>query len=169
MTGYYKLLRPNGLTLHGRAGWTIPTDGPGPWVEAHDPGPLVPCRNGVHVLTVDQLPYWADTGTVLVEVEIGGDELLSDTGKTIVRRARPIRVVPGWTDGAIRRWEHECAARAGYTSVEPSDGAGYYADRAALAAASSATTEAAYAAAYAAERVWQSRRLAELVGLDPES
>ncbi len=172
MTRYYKLLLPSGRTLHGRSGWTIPTDAPGPWIEAHDPGPLVPCRNGVHVLTVAQLPYWADTGTVLVEVEVSGDEVLTDTEKTVVRRARPVRVVPGWSDRALSRWGHECAARDPAARPPALVGAAaYYADRAAHAAAYAIAPHVAarYAAAYAAERTWQSRRLAELVGLDPES
>ncbi len=229
MTRYYKLLRPSGETLQYRSGWTIPTDGPGPWVEAHDPGPLVPCENGVHVLTVEQLRWWARTDTVLVEVEIAGDEMLNALDQTIVRRARPHRVVPGWTDAVISRWARECAERAlcihaaaalrsagmaeqadQLGSLSPIAAAATYAQAAAAEAvrhggpavlAYTAAAEAQLAVTYAAfsafsavacatyaadvaaraagrddaaeavsvEVAWQSRRLAELVGLDPES
>jgi hypothetical protein len=108
---YYKLLLNDGRTLHRYPGWVFPTDGPGPWVEAHDPGPLKAKVNGVHVLSVDQLRWWARIETVLVEVEVDG-ELVAEMNKTVVRRARPVRVVSGWTDDALSRWAYECADRA---------------------------------------------------------
>jgi hypothetical protein len=197
----------------------------------------VGAKNGVHVLTVYQLRQWAYADTALVEVEVDGDILIDiRLDMTIVRRARPIRVVPGWTNEAIRRWAFECADRAVRIHVPPAlraAGLAKHADRLAslppvrdasslsradrllsharrilrrigggsgrvvggvgrfsvfenasyalynaadvgeaVAAARSAALNGVSAASYygdaAAERIWQSRRLAELVGLDPE-
>lgn len=60
----------------------------------------------------DTLLNWAQFGTVLAEVEVDGDESATDGNRIVVRRARPMRLVPGWTDETILSWGFECIDRA---------------------------------------------------------
>jgi hypothetical protein len=60
----------------------------------------------------DTLLNWAQFGTVLSQVEVDGDESSTDGNRIVVRRARAIRLVPGWTDEAILSWGFECVDRA---------------------------------------------------------
>jgi hypothetical protein len=118
----FEPLHPDGRTLktrrNPRPGWTLPTLtpvgdwSPGAWVTAKSSGPLSVPGNGVLVMGADTLLNWAQFGTVLAEVEVDGDESATDGNRIVVRRARPMRLVPGWTDETILSWGFECIDRA---------------------------------------------------------
>lgn len=79
---------------------------------AKSTGPLSIPGNGVLVMGADTLLNWAQFGTVLAEVEVDGDESATDGNRIVVRRARAIRLVPGWTDERILSWGLDCIDRA---------------------------------------------------------
>jgi hypothetical protein len=81
-------------------------------VAAKSSGPLSVPGNGILVMGADTLLNWAQFGTVLAQVEVDGDECATDGNRIVVRRARTIRLVPGWTDEAILSWGFECVDRA---------------------------------------------------------
>ncbi len=118
----FEPLFPDGRTLRTRRNprprWTLPNLGPGgcwapgDWVTANSSGPLSVSGNGVLVMGVNDLAKWAHFGTVLAQVETDTDESATDGHRIVVRRARPVRLVPGWTDDAIRSWAFDCIDRA---------------------------------------------------------
>jgi hypothetical protein len=61
---------------------------------------------------VNDLAKWAHFGTVLAQVETDADEGATDGHRIVVRRARLVRIVPGWTDDAIRSCAFDCIDRA---------------------------------------------------------
>jgi hypothetical protein len=63
-------------------------------------------------MSVNDLAKWAHFGTVLAQVQTDSDESATDGHRIVVRRARPVRLVPGWTDDAIRSWAFDCIDRA---------------------------------------------------------
>jgi hypothetical protein len=107
---YYKVLGPNGESINGGTGrWPLPKDGqPGEWVEVAGP-PLIPCKHGLHVCTIDQLPIWL--GPTIWRVEIDG-ELLRQDNKCVVRRARLLSRCDAWTEQTARLFAVACASRA---------------------------------------------------------
>lgn len=184
----YKISGPRGKPVHGGTGaWPLPTDdGPGEWRTVE--GPLVPCRNGLHLMRAGDLRTWVCEG-VLWEAEVKPRcEVIDHSDKIVVRSARLVRRVAA-IDRRLRvTWAADCAEHvlpvwetryprdprprqaieaargwvAATTSIEDTRAA---AD-AAYAAAADAAAYTAAAAAAAAERDWQSRRLAELLGIE---
>ena len=105
MDGLYKVL-VDGRGPYSGVAWPLPTDdGPGDWVEAHDPGPLVMCRNGVHLTDWTGVwSGWAQAGMTIYEVEADGErigDITTDDRKIAVRRARLTRRVP---DAELPAW-----------------------------------------------------------------
>lgn len=100
-----KFMRSGARPLFAPRSWPEP----GVWWEA-DPGPLVPCRNGLHACRVDDLAFWlADE---LWEVELG-DEWIEAPDALVARRARLSRKIERWGDAEIRaRFAAACVARA---------------------------------------------------------
>ena len=84
-TRYFKLAREDGTTIHGRPMWPQ-----GEWQRVT--GPLVPCENGLHVVTVEQaLEWWISPNMVVWDVEIDPRyKPVEEWNKTVVRRARAV-------------------------------------------------------------------------------
>ena len=86
----YKVLRPGRECIYG---------GRGPWPESGVPfkveGKLVECSNGLHVLTVEQLPMWVTCPCEVWEVSVPeGCEFVAATPNVfVVREATLTRCV----------------------------------------------------------------------------
>jgi hypothetical protein len=105
-------LDKDGCSCHGgEAEWSLPTrnaDGtwtPGEWMPEIE-GELKPCRNGYHVVTLEQLPNWI--GERIFEVEVG-KEILPDDDKSVVRTCRLTRECTGWDERTARLFACDCA------------------------------------------------------------
>lgn len=102
-TIYYKVLREDRMPCHGGSGqWPSP----GVWREIE--GDLVPCKNGLHVCTIEQLPYWLDFHTRYIwTVDIDGS-VIKTMDKVVVSRAR-LREQSRWDNRIARRFLADCA------------------------------------------------------------
>lgn len=167
----YKFLRHGSVGPFSEARWASR----GEWLEAV--GPLEPCVNGIHACRAEALAYWFDDE--LWQAELDGD--IADEGTVLVaRRGRLVDRVVGWP-AVARVFADQCAQRtrerAGAVPTDARLGelvgdAEYHAAR---SDSPRHAVVAAYCAAVAAntlqpdsfddERAWQSRRLAELLGL----
>ena len=92
----YKFLRGDGSSVFTGFRWPLPDGAPGAWVDA----PVDPCRSGIHACRPADLPYWI--GRSLYEVELAGD-IVEEPTKLVASRARLLRPVAAWNDGAARR------------------------------------------------------------------
>jgi hypothetical protein len=124
---YYKVLDKHGCSCHGgEAEWSLPTrnaDGtwtPGEWMPEIE-GELKPCRNGYHVVTLEQLPDWL--GERIFEVE-PGDEIVHEDNKSVTRTCRLTRECTGWNERTARLFACDCAERVLYLfeARHPDDG-----------------------------------------------
>lgn len=124
---YYKVLDKYGRSCHGGdAEWSLPTqndDGtwtPGEWMPEIE-GELKPCRNGYHVVTLEQLPDWL--GERIFEVE-PGDEIVHEDNKSVTRTCRLTRECTGWNERTARLFACDCAERVLYLfeARHPDDG-----------------------------------------------
>jgi hypothetical protein len=162
-----KFLRPGRVAPFTKVTWPEP----GEWLESDAPPEL--CRAGVHALLPDVLATWLSEELWRVELD-GGEEVAP--GIVVAPRGRLVARVEEWNDETAREFARACAA---HVQDAP---AGRAADCAADAAATAegavadytATTvgymaahaaEAAAPGGFAAERVWQSRWLAERLGV----
>jgi hypothetical protein len=94
----YKFLTAGGEGPLTGFHWPLPEGGaPGAWVETE--GPLGACRRGAHVCLASDLPYWI--GEELWEVEASGDQV-EGVDCLVVRRARLVREVTAWREGAVQ-------------------------------------------------------------------
>jgi len=160
---YYKVLDKHGCSCHGGdAEWSLPTqndDGtwtPGEWMPEIE-GELKPCRNGYHVVTLEQLPDWL--GERIFEVE-SGDEIVHEDNKSVTRTCRLTRECTGWNERTARLFACDCAERvlSLYEAKYPDDGrprkgieiARRYAEGKATVEELAAARDAAWAAAEAA-------------------
>jgi hypothetical protein len=106
----HKFLRSGARTLFTNLSWPLPAaNGSAAWVEAA-PGPLVPCRNGLHACRFEDLAHWiADE---LWEIELDG-EWIRAPDALVARRARLVRRLDRWEAPEIRtRFSEACRARA---------------------------------------------------------
>jgi hypothetical protein len=178
----YKFLRSGARTLFTKASWPLPAaSGPASWFEA-SPGPLVPCRNGLHACKVEDLAYWlADE---LWEIELDA-EWIRAPDALIARRARLLRRIDRWEAPDTRsRFAEACVARAaeGFarTALPPGSVAAQYLEQAQGLAGAGNHVATAYVAAlvfsalgrsseamtaFRAERGEQGQLLATVVGL----
>jgi hypothetical protein len=173
---YYKVLDKNGYSCHGgEAEWSLPTrnaDGtwtPGEWMPEVE-GELEPCRNGYHVVTLEQLPDWL--GERIFEVE-PGDEIVHEDDKSVTRTCRLTRECTGWNERTARLFACDCAERVLYLfeARYPDDGrprkaieiARRYAEGKATVGELNTARDAAWAAAEAVawEAGWGAREAAE--------
>jgi hypothetical protein len=162
-----KFLRPGRVAPFTKVTWPEP----GEWLESDAPPEL--CRAGVHALLPDVLATWISEE--LWQVELDGAETVAP-GIVVGRQGRLVARVEEWNDETAREFARACAA---HVQDAPS---GRAADCAADAAASAegaladfTATTVGYMAAHAAEattpggfateRVWQSRWLAERLGI----
>jgi hypothetical protein len=95
----YKVTTQDGTALLGKGRWRK-----GRWRSVR--GPLVPCRNGLHLCRADQLVYWL--GPVIWEAEVDG-EIIDAGDKVVARRARVIRRLDSWNERTARRFAADCA------------------------------------------------------------
>ena len=108
----FKVLDKDGKCVNGGQGaWSVPTqapDGtwiPGDWMPAIE-GPLVPCANGYHLCTAEQLIDWL--GEAIYEAEYRGECLAADN-KLVVREARLLRRITTWNERTARLFAADCA------------------------------------------------------------
>jgi hypothetical protein len=142
-----KFLRSGAQCLFQARTWPLPAaDQPGPWLEAA-PGPLVPCRNGLHACRANDLAFWlADE---LWQVELAG-EWISAPDALVARRARLVRRIERWETHAARaEFGEQCVARAraATSQSQPVAGAAQYLEQAEDFAKAGHHPVAAYAAA----------------------
>ncbi len=112
MGTYYKVLDKHGRSCHGgEAEWSLPTqneDGswtPGEWMPEVE-GELVPCLNGYHVVSIEQLPMWL--GERIFEVQTG-EEIVHADDKSVTRTCRLTRECTGWNERTARLFVCDCA------------------------------------------------------------
>jgi hypothetical protein len=144
----------------------------GEWVEAAS---VDPCRDGVHALRPEDLPYWL--GRELWEIELDG-EIVEQERKVVASRGRLVRRIDAWTialldefaDDLLRRTK----LRVGYLpnlSGYADDIARFRSQRryglAAFAAARAAELNGG-AADYDHERRRQAEWLAARLALEPD-
>jgi hypothetical protein len=101
----YKFLRPDGASVFTAFRWELPSDGPGPWVDA----PVDPCRSGIHACRVPDLPFWV--GPTLCEIELEG-EIVEQPSKLVASRGRLVRRLEAWEEGLRDAYTRMCADRA---------------------------------------------------------
>lgn len=180
----FKFLLPEAVAPFTRFQW--PTSGA--WVEV--PGPLDPCRNGIHGVEREHLVRWLQPE--LWKIEVDGE--LLDAGTVVVaERGRLVERVERWNADVARELMEYCVARArelaaehpasghvgalaeqaaGYLdgTFEPDDpfqaaATGTYVVARAAGAAVSMDDASAHETGFAAERRRQSVWLAERLGL----
>jgi hypothetical protein len=171
-----KVLSAKGNPHHGGHGsWPLPKNGkPGKWLKVE--GELVPCQNGLHLCTPEQLLSWLGPTLWIAEA---GKEREVQTDKIVVRRARLLRQVTTWDEKSARLFAADCAEWAlkqerkagrepdkrswncvrivrdyarGKAGEEERSAAGSAARSAAESAARSAARSAAWSAAWSAAR-----------------
>ena len=172
----YKVLNEDGSCYNGGVGrWSLPVqndDGswtPGEWMPPIE-GELIPCENGYHLCTIEQLFEWF--GPAIFEAEYRG-ECIDAGDKTVVREARLLRKTP-WDERVARLFAADCAERVLhiYEASYPDDNRVRHCIEVARLFANGQATEdelaaawaaawAAWDAAQAAEREWQVGRLTE--------
>jgi hypothetical protein len=166
-----KFLRPSRVAPFTGVTWPPP----GQWLAAAAAPEL--CRAGVHALLPDVLATWIAEELWRVELD-GGQELAP--GIMVAPRGRLLGRVEAWNDTTAREFARACAAHVGARARGRA--AEYAADAAAAAeeavAGDSATrvgymaahvAEAMARGAFAAERRWQSRWLADRLGVPRSS
>src|SRR5690554_5562168 len=84
-----KVLGPNGEAIHGGSGrWPLPNGNqPGEWLQVN--GEIIPCRNGLHACTPDNVFEWIVPNARLFVFE--GDnaqDFKIEHSKIVYRRAR---------------------------------------------------------------------------------
>lgn len=100
MTQLYKVTDVDGSSVNGGRGrWTV-----GRWRTVR--GPLEPCRHGLHLTTVAQLPHWI--GPIIWRAETDG-ELLEAEDKWVARKARIVSRVEAWDERTARMFACDCA------------------------------------------------------------
>ena len=103
---FYKVLNLDGSCYYGGTGSWVQ----GEWREVT--GELIPCENGLHVLTRDQLVYWLGPRIDTVEAAPDTEMICSEPDKTVVRRARTVSTLTTWTSRTQRLFAADCAERA---------------------------------------------------------
>lgn len=106
---YYKTLGSDGSCCHGGTGkWPLPVEGkPGEWMPFIE-GTLTPCKNGYHILTINQLLPWLNEA--IFEVEVKG-EIVSQSDKSVCREARLLRKLETWNEQTARLFACDCVER----------------------------------------------------------
>ena len=162
-----KFLRPGRVAPFTGVSWPQPVR----WLTSAAPPAL--CRAGVHALLPSVLATW--TAEELWRVELDGGQELAP-GIVVAARGRLLGRVEAWNDQTAREFARACAAHV--QAHATGRAAEYAADAAAAAEAVVAGDSAArvgYVAAhaaeamtpggFAAERRWQSRWLADHLGV----
>ena len=171
LTGGYKFLRSGAVGPFSGFAWPDS----GEWVEAR--GSREPCREGVHALEQDALAEWLDDE--LWRVELDGDLERID-GVLVADRGRLVSRVEGWDERAAAGFAEACVRRLEARAGEDERSREYAAVARAIADGGRAAdpryaplvgfvlrhaAEEAEQGGWQRELVWQSRLLAERVGL----
>ena len=139
-----KFLRPGRVAPFTGVTWPPP----GQWLASAAPPEL--CRAGVHALLPDALATW--TTEELWRVELDGARELAP-GIMVASRGRLLGRVEAWNDQTAREFAEavagDSAARVGYIAAH--------------------AAEAMAPGGFAAERRWQSRWLADRLGIPGKS
>jgi hypothetical protein len=166
----YKFLRRGAIDPDSRAAWPQPgVAGSACWVTLE--GPLAVCVRGVHVCRASDLAHWVGDELWVAET---GHERLEGLDCVVVRRARLVRRVDGWSENGASRFALACVDHAagqlqggaGQESAELlrdarlSARAGQVASSALCAALAVARDADSHEVAYRAERAWQSAWIA---------
>jgi hypothetical protein len=162
-----KFLRPGRVGPFSKVRWPEP----GQWLEAPEAPTL--CTAGVHAFLPEVLATWI--AEELWRVQLDGAEVLAP-GVVVAPRGRLLARVQAWNDETAREFARACAAHV--AQAAGGRAAEYAADAKASAeeaVADYTATTVAYMAAHAAEahaegtfkaeREWQSRWLAERLGV----
>ena len=162
-----KFFRPSRVGPFSKVTWPEP----GEWLEAEEHPEL--CRAGVHGLLPDRLAPWLAEELWRVELE---DARALAPGVVVAPRGRLVSQVEEWNNETAREFARACAAHV--ANAPAGRAAEYAADAKASAeeaAADFTATTVGYMAAHAAEaerpggfaeeRLWQSRWLAERLGV----
>ena len=106
----YKFLRYGQFSPYGKGRWRKVT------------GPLVPCRNGLHGCTREQLDQWVDDELWLLEVDPSLPVLVLED-KIVSTKARITKQVVAWNERTARLWAADCAEHVlpYWTPVYPDD------------------------------------------------
>jgi hypothetical protein len=154
----WKVLGPDRKPCHhGTGQWPEP----GEWLSVE--GEIEPCKNGLHLCRREDLVHWL--GPEIWEVEADESEMVSQSDKVVVRRARLVRRLETWNDKSARLFACDCAERVVHLIDDPRPRAAIDvgrrfavgdATRTELDAASAAARDAARAAARAA--AWDAAR-----------
>jgi hypothetical protein len=163
-----KFLRPGRVGPFSNVTWPEP----GEWLETEERPEL--CRAGVHALMPEALSRWV--AEELWRVELDGDHTVT-RGVVVAPRGRLLEQVEDWNDETAREFARACAAHVqGGTAGRAAEYAADAKASAEEAVADFTATTVAYIAAHAAEagspggfdaeRLWQSRWLAERLGLE---
>lgn len=101
METLYKITGPNGECLNGGSGtWSLPVNGlPGDWWTVD--GPVVPCRNGLHVTNAANLRGWMSGRESRVWLVETGGEVIDAGTKYACQAVRLLREVTVPDFGAI--------------------------------------------------------------------
>ena len=106
MTNYaYKWLGgPAGLSsVHGGTHeWVV-----GEWVAVQTP--VIPCVRGIHLCARDHVVSWCASALWVAEYD---GEVVGESDKLVVERARVVRRVESWNDTTARLFAADCAERA---------------------------------------------------------
>lgn len=102
MTAYYKVVRADLQSYHGGAGkWTV-----GKWRTVK--GPLEACRNGLHFVTLAQLPEWLGP-TICPFEPAEGTEIVDGGNKWACRKGRIGGPLATWNARTQRLFAADCA------------------------------------------------------------
>ena len=178
---YYKVLGKGRTASNGGSGkWPKP----GIWFEVE--GPLVPCQTGLHLCQFKDLVVWLDEKIWVAEPAPGTETIVCDD-KVVVRKARLIKKLDAWNEKTARLFAADCAERVLPIYEERFPGedrprkaieaARKYADKKITKKMLAAARDAAWGAAWdvasaargaasAAERKWQTERLAYYLSIN---
>ncbi|HKU43035.1 MAG TPA: hypothetical protein VJR89_32975 [Polyangiales bacterium] len=105
-----KFMRSGARSLFAGQSWPRPSAAtPGAWLET-GPGPLVPCKNGLHACRIEDLAFWIADELWQVELDA---ECISAPDALVARRARLVRRIERWDASQARgQFAERCVARA---------------------------------------------------------
>jgi hypothetical protein len=162
-----KFLQPGRVGPFSRVTWPEP----GEWLEAEEQPEL--CRAGVHALLPEVLARWVAEELWRVELD---SAQTSVRGVVVAHRGRLVSRVKHWNDETAREFARACASHVQGGSGRAAEYAADAKASAEDAVADFTATTVAYMAAHAAEarspggfdteRLWQSRWLAERLGVE---
>lgn len=105
---WFKFLATGAVGPFSGYQWPAPRDGDDPGGWAHASGPLDPCRAGLHVCRLADLPYWLHEELYLVDVD---GPVVDHDSFVLARRARLLKRVTMWGRESAYGFSCDCAWR----------------------------------------------------------